>query len=218
VTGQSALFPGMEPIEADIGKPMARPDVRGSGWPFGDLAMFGYDLLLLDCPWDFLNFSDKGTKKGADPHYKPMAIEDIRALPVEQLARGDCLLLCWATGPMLDQQIETVKGWGFIYKTELVWAKTYPSGKPRMGTGYRARSLHESVLVATFGAPQHKPFRSLFSGIAREHSRKPESFFHMIEDCCPRLTYRAELFARERRPGWSAWGNEVGKFNEKEAA
>jgi N6-adenosine-specific RNA methylase IME4 len=216
---QPALFPDMEPIPTvkrvlTVATPVRAEKGR---WPFGDLAMFGYDLICADPAWDFLNYSDKGTLKGADPHYKPMPMEEIRALPVGQLARGDCLLLCWATGSMLDQQIETVKGWGFTYKTELVWRKTWPSGKPRMGTGYRARSLHESVIVATIGSPQHAPFHSLFSGIAREHSRKPETFFQMIDKCCPGLMCRAELFARARRSGWASWGNEVTKFNEDAA-
>jgi N6-adenosine-specific RNA methylase IME4 len=219
MTHQPALFPDLEAETAAAALGAAAVGASAfrvalDGWPFGDLAMFGYDLLVADPAWDFENWSDKGTLKGADPHYRPMPIEEIRALPVGQLARGDCLLLCWATGPMLPQQIATVEGWGFTYKTELVWAKTYPSGKPRMGTGYRARSLHESVIVATIGAPQHKPFRSLFSGIAREHSRKPEAFFRMIDECCPRLLDRAELFARQRRPGYAACGNEITKFGE----
>lgn len=183
-------------------------------WPFGTLRPLSYDVLVVDPPWDFKNYSDKGTKKGADPHYAVMSLDDIRALPVAQLAGGNCLLLLWATGAMLPQCIETAKAWGFTYKTELIWRKLWPSGKPRMGTGYRARSLHEPVILATLGRPQHKPFRSLFDGTSREHSRKPEEFFAMVDQCCAGLSRRAELFSREDRPGWDAWGHQAGIFNQ----
>jgi N6-adenosine-specific RNA methylase IME4 len=182
-------------------------------WPFGTLKPLSYDLIVADPPWDFVNYSDKGTKKGADPHYRVMSLEDIRALPVGELARGDCLLLLWATGAMLPECIATAKAWGFTYKTELVWRKLWPSGKPRMGTGYRARSFHEPIVLATMGSPRHKPFPSLFDGVSRQHSRKPEAFFGHIDRCCPGLMQRAELFSREERPGWDSHGLESGKFN-----
>jgi N6-adenosine-specific RNA methylase IME4 len=69
-----------------------------TAWQFGTLAMFGYDLIVADPPWDFENYSDAGTKKGADPHYGVMPLKEIKALPVHELARGDCLLLLWTTG------------------------------------------------------------------------------------------------------------------------
>jgi N6-adenosine-specific RNA methylase IME4 len=183
-------------------------------WPFGTLRPLSYDLLVVDPPWDFENYSDKGTKKGADPHYRVMSLSDIQALPVSQLARGDCLLLLWATGAMLPKCIETAQAWGFTYKTELIWRKLWPSGKPRMGTGYRARSFHEPLILATMGSPKHKPFPSLFDGVSRQHSRKPDEFFEIIERCCSGLVNRAELFSREERPGWDVWGDQSGKFNQ----
>lgn len=183
-----------------------------STWPFGSLRPLSYSLLVIDCPWDFENYSAKGTKKGADPHYDVMSLDAIKALPVARLAQGDCLLLAWATGAMLPKCIDTVKAWGFEYKTELIWRKLWPSGKPRMGTGYRARSFHEPVILATLGRPKHKPLRSLFDGTSREHSRKPDEFFAMVEQCCPNLMSRAELFSRENRPGWESWGDQQDRF------
>src|ERR1700704_6255293 len=73
---------------------------RGStmtAWPFNDLAPLSCDLIVADPPWDFENYSDAGTAKGADPHYEVMPLDAITALPVGQLARGDCLLLLWTT-------------------------------------------------------------------------------------------------------------------------
>ena len=69
-----------------------------AAWQFGTLAMFAHDVIVADPPWDFENYSDAGTKKGADPHYSVMALKEIKALPVHELARGDCLLLLWTTG------------------------------------------------------------------------------------------------------------------------
>jgi N6-adenosine-specific RNA methylase IME4 len=67
-------------------------------WQFGDPQMFGFDVIIADPPWDFKNYSDAGTLKGADPHYDVMTLDAIKALRVLDLARGDCLLLMWTTG------------------------------------------------------------------------------------------------------------------------
>lgn len=184
-------------------------------WPFGDLRMFGYDVIVADPPWDFENWSDAGTTKGADPHYGVMSLEEIMALRVGDLARRDCLLLLWTTGwAMATGQAQQVcRAWTFTPVTEIVWRKVTASGKPRMGTGYRARTMHEPVLLGTLGNPQHKPLLSLFNGVAREHSRKPEEFYWLVESCTPRC-FRADLFSRQRRLGWDGWGRELGKFDE----
>jgi N6-adenosine-specific RNA methylase IME4 len=72
--------------------------------------------------------------------------------------------------------------------------------------------MHEPVLVCTLGSPRHKPFPSAFEGVAREHSRKPEAFYDLVNLYAPELGPRADLFARTVRPGWDAWGNETEKF------
>jgi N6-adenosine-specific RNA methylase IME4 len=120
--------------------------------------MFGHDVIVADPPWDFENYSEAGTKKGADPHYQVMPTREIARLPVGQLARGDCLLLLWATGCMLPQALFVMNAWGFTYKSEMAWRKTTVRGKVRMGTGYRVRTMHEPVLVGTIGNPKHGAF------------------------------------------------------------
>jgi N6-adenosine-specific RNA methylase IME4 len=106
-----------------------------------------------------------------------------------------------------------VRAWGFTPQSEMVWRKLTASGKPRMGTGYRVRTLHEPILVATIGHPTHKPLPSLFDGVAREHSRKPDEFYGIVTGHTPAALRRADLFARETRPGFDGWGNEIGKFD-----
>jgi N6-adenosine-specific RNA methylase IME4 len=186
-------------------------------WQFGDLQMFGHDVIVADPPWDFHNYSDRGTAKGADPHYRVQPLDWIKALRVGDLARGDCLLLLWATGCMLPQALDVMRAWGFAFKSEMVWRKLYASGKPRMGTGYRVRTLHEPVLVGTVGNPRHKPLPSLFDGIAREHSRKPMEFYDVLAAATPGA-FRADLFTRETRPGFTGWGDEAAKFDPASAA
>jgi N6-adenosine-specific RNA methylase IME4 len=185
-------------------------------WQFGTLTMFGYDVIVPDPPWDFENYSDAGTKKGADPHYSVMRLEAIKALSVHELARGDCLLLLWTTGWAIatGQAQEVARAWGFKPISEIVWLKRYPSGKARVGTGYRVRTMHEPILVCTVGNPQHKPFPSTFDGIAREHSRKPDEFYDLVLSHTTQAFRRADLFSRETRGGFEGWGNEHGKFDE----
>jgi N6-adenosine-specific RNA methylase IME4 len=191
---------------------------RGStmtAWPFNDLAPLSCDLIVADPPWDFENYSEAGTVKGADPHYEVMPLDSITALPVGQLARGDCLLLLWTCGwAMATGQAQTVaRAWGFKPQSEMIWRKLTANGKPRMGTGYRVRTLHEPVLVATIGNPKHKPLPSLFDGVVREHSRKPDEFYDLVLRHTPAAVRRADLFSRETRPGFVGWGLEHGKFD-----
>lgn len=183
-------------------------------WPFGNLPMLGADVLVVDPPWDFKNYSDAGTAKGADAHYSVMGLDAIAALPVGQLARGDCLLLLWATGCMLPHALHVMHAWGFTFKSEMVWRKVYKSGKVRMGTGYRVRTMHEPILVGTIGSPVHAPFPSIFDGVAREHSRKPDEFYEIIRARTKNAMCRLDLFSRQARPGFLGWGNEHGKFDE----
>ena len=185
-----------------------------SAWPFCELPPLSYDVIVADPPWDFKNYSPAGTAKGADPHYSVMSLDAIKALPVGLLARGDCLLLLWTCGWAMatGQAQEVARAWGSA-QSEMVWRKLTASGKPRMGTGYRVRTLHEPILVATIGHPTHKPLPSLFDGIAREHSRKPDEFYGIVTDHTPAAMRRADLFARETRPSFDGWGLEHGKFD-----
>ena len=180
---------------------------------FEPLAPFGYDVIMCDPPWSFALRSEKGEAKSPQAHYLCMSDDEILALPVGTLARRDCALFLWRTAPKLELALACVRAWGFVYKTELVWRKVSEGGKVMMGPGYLARTCHESMIVATIGAPRfdHVP-RSIFDGVRREHSRKPDEAYALVEGCMPRA-FRADLFARERREGWDAWGYEAGHYN-----
>jgi N6-adenosine-specific RNA methylase IME4 len=186
-------------------------------WPFGEMQMFGYDVIDADPPWAFERWSDKNQSKGAADQYDLMTLDQIKALPVGQLAGRDCLLLLWTCGWAIatGQAQDVARAWGAKPITEVVWRKVTALGKPRMGTGYWARTMHEPILLCTFGNPDKVPaFPSLFDGIAREHSRKPDEWYDMVLRKTPNAQRRASLFARESRPGFDVWGRESAKFNE----
>lgn len=172
----------------------------------------GFDLIMADPPWSFDNFSAKGEKKNPKAHYACMRLADIKAMPVSILAARDCLLFLWATNPMLPQAIETMAAWGFEYKTAGHWAKMTKHGKIAFGTGYILRSAGEPFLIGTRGKPKTtRSVRSLIMAATREHSRKPEEAFRAAEALMPEAR-RIELFSRQARPGWAAWGDQIDRF------
>ena len=202
----------MKPIASGHTAVMARR-VEPPVWPFGALLPLSYEVVVADPPWRFRTWGEHNQAKSASRHYALLLTEEIMSYPVQNLAQRDCLLLLWITAPMLPQGLETMARWGFVYKSNMVWRKTTKAGRVRMGTGYWARSMHEQVLIGSIGKPsKFSAFPSLFDGLAREHSRKPEEFYALVEKHTRGLR-RADLFARTSRPGWEAWGLETGKFD-----
>jgi len=129
------------------------------------------------------------------------------------LAAPDCALFMWATAPMLDVQIETLKGWGFTFKSAGPWAKQSSTGKAwAFGTGYCFRSAAEFFLLGTRGKPAvlSRSERNLIVAPVRQHSRKPDDL-HRKAAALYGGPY-VEIFSRERRAGWASWGLEVEKF------
>jgi N6-adenosine-specific RNA methylase IME4 len=186
----------------------------GQSWPFGNLQPASFSVIVADPPWRFATYSEKGRGKSADRHYRCMTLDGIKALPVARLAASDCALFLWATAPMLPEALAVMAAWGFTYKSNLVWGKTTRFGKISFGTGYRIRNSHEHILIGTIGNPKNsRGERSLLMAQVREHSRKPDEFYEMVERWQPGAR-RLELFSRQSRPGWQHWGNETGKFDE----
>lgn len=211
-------------------------------WPFGDLPQFKYGAILVDPPWRMKMYSVKGMGRSPDGpvtrgeqrqnnperHYATMALDDIKALPVGNLAATNCALFMWAIDPMLPQAIEVGRAWGFTYKTvAFYWAKERRVTSARhklhddqdhkrfpIGTGYWTRSNPEQCLLFVCGQPKRlsAAVRKLIIAPRREHSRKPDSCKPAIERLVagPYL----ELFSRESRPGWDCWGNQMDKFAE----
>lgn len=191
-------------------------------WNWGDLPMFGFDFMMVDYPWRFETWSDKGKEqKSPDRHYEggTMTCSEIfEHFHLGQLAGKDCIVWFWGTHPMMDQQIDLGKRMGFKYVTSGVWVKRTVNGKLGFGTGYRLRSASEPFFIFTNGNPETVPVvRTVIEGPLRENSRKPDEAYEEAERLMPNAFRRADLFSREDRPGWTSFGDEAGKFNRSAA-
>ena len=179
---------------------------------FAAIPRLRYGCILADPPWHFGMRSEKGRVKCPDGagHYRTMPLEEIKALPVAHLAAPDSVLALWATVPMLPEALEVVDAWGYRYLTLLTWAKRSRSdGGWHFGTGYWLRNATEHLILAGLGqsGPRNRSTRSLLAAPVREHSRKPDETYDLLEALCagPYL----ELFARHARTGWDAWGDQL---------
>jgi len=166
-------------------------------------------LIYADPPWRYRNNKGQGV---AENHYPTMDIEDIKALPVAELADKNCILFLWATFPMLREALSVVDAWGFTFKTvAFVWVKCNRKTSGLFwGLGYWTRSNAEICLLATKGRPERrsrKVHQVLISPV-EEHSKKPDEIRRRIEMLTGDVP-RMELFARQRPEGWDVWGNEV---------
>ena len=191
----------------------------------------GFGCILADPAWAFRTYGGQDRtptqKKFADggDHYPTMAVEDMKRLPVGDWAARDAVLLMWVIGSHLDAALELGRAWGFEVKTDgFYWLKTRLRDadqidlftddipEPRMSMGHWTRKQMEPCWLFTRGKPKRlsKGVRQLIIEPAREHSRKPDAIYDRAMALCdgPYL----EMFARAARPGWTAWGNEVGKF------
>lgn len=167
-----------------------------------------FGAILADPPWAFRTYSktDVAPARGAQP-YAVMSLDDIKALPVGDVAARDSLLFMWTVSHLQSEAFDVARAWGFRpVSLAFIW------DKDRMGMGYWTRQEAEVCHLFKRGRPKRlsKGVRQIIRAPRREHSRKPDEQYDRIERLVagPYL----ELFARQERPGWNAWGNEVGKF------
>jgi N6-adenosine-specific RNA methylase IME4 len=141
-----------------------------------------------------------------------MSLDWICSLPIESVAAEDAGLALWVYGPLLPQALDVIREWGFTYKSDLItWEKVTTSGEPAFGTGYYTRKSTEQLLYATRGRGLKTINRAVPQCIRaprREHSRKPDEVYDALERLFGPVR-RLELFARQQRGGWDAWGNEI---------
>ena len=171
-----------------------------------------YSTILADPPWQFQN----RTGKVAPEHrrllrYPTMELKEIMDLPVSKLAAAKSHLYLWVPNALLMEGMKVMEAWGFTYKTNLVWYKVRKDGGPDgRGVGFYFRNVTELILFGVRGSMRTlTPGRTqvnLFATRKREHSRKPDEIYNLIEECSPGPYL--ELFARFCQPGWHQWGNE----------
>lgn len=178
---------------------------------FDQIPRLRYGLIMADPPWTFALRSQKGEAKAAQGQYRCMPEDWIKSLAVGHLAGPDCVLFLWATNPLLPLAFDVMAAWGFTFKTAGHWSKKTKHGKQAFGTGYILRCAGEPFLIGTMGSPKvSRRVRSVIEGPIREHSRKPDEAFAAAEELCGDVP-RLELFSRQPRIGWDAFGNEVDK-------
>ncbi len=176
-----------------------------------------FSTILADPPWQFHN----RTGKMAPEHrrlsrYATMALQDIESLPVESIALETAHLYLWIPNALLAHGLRVMDSWGFSYKTNIVWYKVRKDGGPdRRGVGFYFRNVTEMILFGIRGknARTLQPGRSQENIIVsqkREHSRKPDEQYDLIEACSPGPFI--ELFARGPRKGWFGWGDQANEY------
>lgn len=175
-----------------------------------------FKTILADPPWQFQN----RTGKVAPEHkrlsrYGTMGLEQIKALPVESAAADTAHLYLWVPNALLPEGLAVMAAWGFHYKSNIVWQKIRKDGGPDgRGVGFYFRNVTELLLFGVRGknARTLKPGRTqvnIMSTRKREHSRKPDEQYDVIQDCSPGPYL--ELFARGERANWAIWGNQAGE-------
>ncbi|MGE0367064.1 MAG: MT-A70 family methyltransferase [Phycisphaerales bacterium] len=173
--------------------------------------MTKYQIIYADPPWASNSQFGRDKVKGNKQHYPLMHTNDIKQLPIAQLADHNCVLLLWAVDTQLQDALDVITAWGFIYKTiAFTWAKETANGLDHFGAGMWTRKNPEICLLATKGAPKRcsAAVRQLQRHKIREHSRKPDEIRDEIVKLCGDVP-RIELFCRHPAPGWAVWGNEV---------
>lgn len=181
-----------------------------------------YNIIYADPPW---SYDDKALNRGgAERHYKTMDIEDIKAIPVNEISDNDCCLFMWATFPKLQEGLDVIKAWGFQFKTcAFVWVKTnkrtnvdqisflpHESFDSFWGMGRWTRSNAEICLLAVKGKPTrlNADVHQIIYAPIDSHSKKPKETRDRIIKLCGDLP-RLEMFARTAPKGWDVFGNQV---------
>jgi len=175
-----------------------------------------FGTILADPPWKFDNRTGKiGPEHKRLYRYSTMTNEDIINLPVKDLAAPQSHLYLWVPNALVSVGLQVMEAWGFTYKTNLIWYKVRKDGGPdRRGVGFYFRNVTEMVLFGVRGRLRTlQPGRTMpniMISMKREHSRKPDQLYPIIERCSPGPYI--ELFNRVPREGWTCWGDQTGEY------
>jgi len=198
---------------------------------FAPLPNQKFDVIVADPPWAFKTFTpDVLSDRGAEQHYSTLDVQAIKSLPVRDIAAKDCHLFLWTTAPFLEASFSVMRAWGFRFSStgfnwiklrqgvqvdQMSWVEpTVVGADLHTGLGATTRKGSEFCLIGRRGNPKRASgaVREVILAPVMEHSRKPEEARARIEEYAGPGASIVELFARSTRPGWTAWGNQVGRF------
>jgi len=167
-----------------------------------------YNIIYADPPWKYY----AGGYKNQEQHYDSLTVEELKQMPMDDLAADNCILFLWVTFPILDEVFDLIKWWGFEYSTVgFVWVKQKKKGGGFFfGLGNWTRSNAELCLIATKGSIERKDAsisQIIYTPVGK-HSQKPSIVRENIVKLAGDLP-RIELFARQKSEGWDVWGNEI---------
>jgi len=163
-----------------------------------------FEVIVIDPPWPYGTKYDPAGRRSANP-YPEMSIDELKELKLP--AAENSILFLWTTHKFIQAAFELLKVWGFEYRNILVW------DKQKMGLGNLFRLQCEFCLVGFKGKPllvNDGTFRDIISEPRREHSRKPDSFYEMVDKLC--VGRKLDYFSRQKRDGWETYGNDTEKF------
>lgn len=162
-----------------------------------------YDVIVVDPPWPYGTKYDPAGRRAANP-YPEMSLDEIKA--IELPAADDCVLWLWTTHKFMRYAFEIIDTWGFRDVAILTWVKD------RIGLGSWLRSQSEFCIMAVKGKPKINLSNqsTVIYGKLREHSRKPDEFYEMVNSLC--AGYKLDYFSREQRVGWDQFGNDTNRF------
>lgn len=173
-----------------------------------------YTIIYSDPPWNGLGWNNGSGQKCPANHYEVQDIEWIKSLPVQDICEDNCALFLWVTFPNLPDGLDVIRSWGFRYSTcAFNWVKRCKKSDGYfVGCGNYTRANSEICLLGTRGHMQKKvvsrSVRQVCDARIMEHSKKPEEIRNRIVELFGNVP-RIELFARQRVPGWDAWGNQI---------
>lgn len=172
----------------------------------------GFATVMADPPWRFTNRTGKASPEHRRlDRYSTMSLAGIMALPVSEVVGTNSHLYLWVPNALLPDGLAVLHAWGFRYVSNVVWAKRRKDGGPDgRGVGFYFRNVTELLLFGVRGSmrtlPPARRQVNMIETRKREHSRKPDEQYDLIESCSP--APRLELFARHPREGWTVWGDE----------
>jgi len=163
-----------------------------------------FDVIVIDPPWSYKREYDPTSSRVANP-YPEMAQEELYNLSIP--ANNNCVMWLWTTHQFIWDAKDLLDYWSFDYKATLIW------DKEKIGMGHWLRMQTEFCLLGIKGKPiwDNTTYRDIIREPRREHSRKPDAFYDMVESIC--YGSKLDYFSRNKRDGWAAFGNDLEKFN-----